>query len=105
MCKCLFQRILYVTVISTDPDTGEMDRKRRLDSDSDSDLSAMGNPDLDLASSHSSDDDDDDDNFAWDAVNPQPQQSECHNMELFFFLTFLKFYFTIIFFLSSFFLS
>ena len=53
-----------------------MDRKRRIDSDSDSDLSAMGNPDLDLASSHSSDDDDDDDNFAWDAVNPQPQQSE-----------------------------
>ena len=69
---------LYITVISTDPDTGEMDRKRRLDSDSDSDLSAMGNPDLDLASSHSSDDDDDDDNFAWDSVNPQPQQSEYH---------------------------
>ncbi|KAK2186145.1 hypothetical protein NP493_212g03054 [Ridgeia piscesae] len=54
-----------------DPDTGEMDRKRRVDSDSDSD-SAMENPDLDLASSHSSDDEDDD-NFAWDAVSPRQQ--------------------------------
>lgn len=64
--------------LKIDPDTGEMDRKRRADSDSDSDLSAMENPDFDLASSHSSDDDDDD-NFAYDTVSPR-QHGGCQNV-------------------------
>ena len=53
-----------MTLTPTDPDTGEMMRKKkRLDSDSDSELSAMEHPDMELASSHTSDDDDDD--YTW----------------------------------------
>nr|AHY88472.1 fmi [Terebratalia transversa] len=50
--------MLYSKPAVNDPDTGEVDRKQRVDSDSDSEASVAG--DLDLASSHSSDDDDDD---------------------------------------------